>query len=431
MSMTVHESFITSDHLPLSMCLKLDAVTEKIVKGDKLSVRQIVWSNLTDNQLQLYQQNTLGKLSAVSLDHKLMLCDNPDCTDLCHLGAIDTMYNSIVSALLEAGEELTITSNSSFQQVPGWTTWCSEAHQQARDAFLLWRANNSPKQGLYYEHMRSTKAQFKLALRKCKLEQDTSTSDSLAKKLLSKDCKQFWKEVKKHTNKSVPINADSIGGVTGTANVCNLWHNHFKGLLNSSTDVSNKECVLDKIKSKCSLIDEHVISLSEISDAIKELKKGKAPGLDGLSSEHFIHSHTKVQLLLRMLFNKIVQHGYIPSKLMDTTIIPVVKDIKGDVTDKDNYRPIAVTCIVSKILELVILNKFVNVFHTTDLQFGFKKKHLTDMCSFVLKEVVDFYIAQSSSVFLCFMDSSKAFDKINHWHLFKKLLQKGLPVIFV
>jgi hypothetical protein len=64
-------------------------------------------------------------------------------------------------------------------------------------------------------------------------------------------------------------------------------------------------------------------------------------------------------------------------------------------------------------------------------QFSFKAKHGTDQCIFVLKEVIDFYASCSSPVYLCFMDSSKAFDRVNHYCLFDKLLRRGVPPIAV
>ena len=48
-----------------------------------------------------------------------------------------------------------------------------------------------------------------------------------------------------------------------------------------------------------------------------------------------------------------------------------------------------------------------------------------------LKEVIDFYHSQSTSIYMCFMDASKAFDRVNHWTLFKKLIDRGTPLIFV
>ena len=41
---------------------------------------------------------------------------------------------------------------------------------------------------------------------------------------------------------------------------------------------------------------------------------------------------------------------YIPSKMLDTTLTPIVKNKTGDVTDKNNYRPIAVATSMSKVI---------------------------------------------------------------------------------
>ena len=53
------------------------------------------------------------------------------------------------------------------------------------------------------------------------------------------------------------------------------------------------------------------------------------------------------------------------------------------------------------------------------------------MCIYTLKQITDFYIQHGSPVYLCFLDASKAFDKINHWVLFRKLLDRQVPGIIV
>ena len=66
-----------------------------------------------------------------------------------------------------------------------------------------------------------------------------------------------------------------------------------------------------------------------------------------------------------------------------------------------------------------------------DYQFGFKPKHSTDLCIYTLTEVIEFYKSQSSSVYICFMDASKAFDRVNHGTLFKRRIDRGMPDVFV
>ena len=48
-----------------------------------------------------------------------------------------------------------------------------------------------------------------------------------------------------------------------------------------------------------------------------------------------------------------------------------------------------------------------------------------------LKEIVDIYRSQSSPIFICCLDASKAFDKINYWLLFHKLINRNVPLYIV
>ena len=46
-------------------------------------------------------------------------------------------------------------------------------------------------------------------------------------------------------------------------------------------------------------------------------------------------------------------YNYLPCKLMEIIIVPIIKNKNGLIADKDNYRPIAIPSGVSKILELL------------------------------------------------------------------------------
>ena len=48
-------------------------------------------------------------------------------------------------------------------------------------------------------------------------------------------------------------------------------------------------------------------------------------------------------------------HGFLPSDLTDTVLVPIVKDKTGDISDKGNYRPIALASVISKIFEMALL----------------------------------------------------------------------------
>ena len=48
------------------------------------------------------------------------------------------------------------------------------------------------------------------------------------------------------------------------------------------------------------------------------------------------------------------------------------------------------------------------------------------MCTNILKKAVEYYSSRGSRVFVCFVDFSKAFDKVNYWKLFNKLLDDNI-----
>ena len=52
-------------------------------------------------------------------------------------------------------------------------------------------------------------------------------------------------------------------------------------------------------------------------------------------------------------------------------------------------------------------------------------------CIFTVKSIIKYYTEQNTPVYTCFLDASKAFDRINHWTLFHKLINCKIPHIIV
>jgi hypothetical protein len=157
----------------------------------------------------------------------------------------------------------------------------------------------------------------------------------------------------------------------------------------------------------------------------------KAAGPDGLVSESFIFGTYRLYTLLTVLFNVCLKTAYLPAAFMQSVIVPLVKNKSGDLSDIGNYRAIALSTSISKILESVLFQFVLSVDDIDKCQFGFKQGHSTTICTNVLKSVIGYYTSRGSHVFTCFVDFTKAFDRVNYWKLFNGLLDDGVNVYVV
>ena len=68
--------------------------------------------------------------------------------------------------------------------------------------------------------------------------------------------------------------------------------------------------------------------------------------------EHVVNSHPIIYVHLKLLFNLILKHGYGPSDFKEGMIVRVLKDKMKDNRDIENYRPITIISMLSKIFEM-------------------------------------------------------------------------------
>ena len=78
-------------------------------------------------------------------------------------------------------------------------------------------------------------------------------------------------------------------------------------------------------------------------------------------------------------------HGHGPLNLTKVILVPIVKNKTGDIMSTNNYRPIALSAVLSKLIESVLLDYCKDYINSSDYQFAFKASHSTDTCIFVFK----------------------------------------------
>ena len=111
-------------------------------------------------------------------------------------------------------------------------------------------------------------------------------------------------------------------------------------------------------------------------------------------------------------------------------IVPISKpkEVDSKPLTCDDFRGIAISPVLTKTFEhRTILNRFASFFSTSPNQFGFKKGIGCSHAIRSVRNIVDSFIQGGSTVTLCAIDLYKAFDKVNHYALFSKLMKRFVP----
>ena len=93
-------------------------------------------------------------------------------------------------------------------------------------------------------------------------------------------------------------------------------------------------------------------SIEEIEIGVNDLNLRRAGDRNDLSIEHAIYAHPIIYHHLCALFAIIIKNGHVPDDFKHGVIIPVIKDNRKGPGDVDNYRPITIISVFSKLFEI-------------------------------------------------------------------------------
>ena len=166
----------------------------------------------------------------------------------------------------------------------------------------------------------------------------------------------------------------------------------------------------------------------DIVDAISKLKKNSAAGPDGIPSVFLINTKEYIKKPLKLILRKSLDEGVVPDVFKLAYVAPVYKG--GSRLNPANFRPVSLTSHVMKVFERVLKVKLVKHLETNDLlrhnQHGFVAGRSTQ--TQLLQHYTDVYEAISEGVRLdtVYLDFAKAFDKVNHDILLRKIIKHGI-----
>ena len=312
-------------------------------------------------------------------------------------------------------------------QIVGRSDFVHDLHGAARVSYVQWREANRPREGALFDEMNKSRRLFKIALRRCRQNRTRIESDKLASAILKKDSKEFWTGVKRKHAADKTANINEIDNVCGANNIVNVWKEKYVSIYNRGDFSCDKERLSTRLNDDCdNNVNDMVVSNSAVISVLDKLQVGRAVGSDGISAELLKMYSAEAGIYWLCVFNMFLHFGYSPCKLLEVKLYPIPKDKNGDLNNSDNYRCIAISSCISKLFELVLREYIQGIVELSDCQFGFRRNHSTNIAHALLKKVASGFRYRGSYTFLRFLDMSKAFDYVNCWKLFNKLLDKGV-----
>ena len=168
-------------------------------------------------------------------------------------------------------------------------------------------------------------------------------------------------------------------------------------------------------------------NINEVGKIISQLKHG-SPGCDEFTAKSIQCVAEHIIEPLTYVCNLSIQQGVFPIELKIAKIIPIYKS--NDPMYFNNYRPISLLSIFSKILEKLMATRLVKFLNKYNLlykfQFGFREGHSTYMALMILTDKITKSLDNGEFAIGLFLDFRKAFDTVNHSILLHKLHTYGI-----
>lgn len=243
-------------------------------------------------------------------------------------------------------------------------------------------------------------------------------------------CKAVWRVIKDEIGKD--NDRDNIENLlldntilSDPVEIATAFNNHFTNMAQSPIKgakiSSNEYSVVHSMFLK-------PVSENEVRAEIMSLNNTNSEGYDEINTRIIKACTSELIEIMTYLINLSFSLGIFPESLKLSIVKPLYKT--GEKSDVNNYRPITLIPIFSKIFEKCMYKRLIEFCNKFNIirkeQFGFQKNKSTTLAIYSLLKIVLTNINHNYFTTGLFFDLSKAFDLVSHDMLLQKLEATGI-----
>lgn len=333
---------------------------------------------------------------------------------------IDTLWNQITTKLQAILDECVPSKMSTARFNQPWiTSHLKNLARRKHRAYKKARKTKKAQDWSRYKHLK------KSMQTDCRRTYNSFVNNMICGEM-AENPKKFWSFIKSKRCDNTGVAPLMKDGILQSDSItkANLLNDQF---VSAFTNEETSK-LPDLGPSPHPALPEFEIGCDGVRKLLSNIKPFTASGPDNLPAYLLKEGADELAPVFTLLFQATLHQGKIPLGWKTADVAPIFK--KGDKHKPENYRPISLTCIVSKTMEHIIHSQIINHLDArgvlTNKQFGFRKRHSCE--SQLLLTIHD--LAQGlrgkEQIDAILLDFSKAFDKVPHERLLLKLHHVGV-----